>query len=146
MGAQDIISSIDGSLSQTGRLLKLDSPLGTNVLLPQRLVGHSRLGRHYEFTLDAISVDSDIERKTLIAQPVTLWIQQTDQAYAPHHGYVYTAHHRSRGARAQRYASMVAAIRPGHRGNQYLGCVRQCGVFLGLEALYGAFEYSPCSG
>ncbi|QLD47860.1 phage late control D family protein, partial [Paraburkholderia fungorum] len=32
-----------------------------------------------------------IELKTLIAQPVTLWIQQTDQSYAPHHGYVHTA-------------------------------------------------------
>ncbi|WP_256737829.1 phage late control D family protein, partial [Paraburkholderia fungorum] len=25
----------------------------------------------------------NIELKTLIAQPVTLWIQQTDQSYAP---------------------------------------------------------------
>ncbi|WP_321932318.1 phage late control D family protein, partial [Paraburkholderia guartelaensis] len=32
-----------------------------------------------------------IELKTLIAQPVTLWLQQTDQSYLPHHGYVHTA-------------------------------------------------------
>ncbi|NYH23025.1 type VI secretion system secreted protein VgrG [Paraburkholderia bryophila] len=76
---------------QSDRLLKLDTPLGANVLLPQRLVGHSRLGRDYEFTLDAVSTNDNIELKKLIAQPVTLWVQQTDQSYAPHHGYVHTA-------------------------------------------------------
>ena len=91
MGAQDIIAAIKGGLLQSDRLLKLDTPLGANVLLPQRLVGHSRLGRHYEFTLDAVSTNDNIELKKLIAQPVTLWVQQTDQSYAPHHGYVHTA-------------------------------------------------------
>ncbi|MFM0366225.1 type VI secretion system Vgr family protein [Paraburkholderia sediminicola] len=91
MGAQDIIAAIKGGLLQSDRLLKLDTPLGTNVLLPQRLSGHSCLGRDYEFTLDAVSTNANIELKTLIAQPVTLWIQQTDQSYAPHHGYVHTA-------------------------------------------------------
>ncbi|MFM0157479.1 type VI secretion system Vgr family protein [Paraburkholderia sediminicola] len=91
MGAQDIIAAIKGGLAQSDRLLKLDTPLGANVLLPQRLVGQSRLGRDYEFTLDAVSTNDGIELKTLIAQPVTLWMQQTDQSYAPHHGYVHTA-------------------------------------------------------
>jgi type VI secretion system secreted protein VgrG len=91
MGAQDIIAAIKGGLLQSDRLLKLDTPLGANVLLPQRLVGQSRLGRDYEFTLDAVSTYDNIELKTLIAQPVTLWMQQTDQSYAPHHGYVHTA-------------------------------------------------------
>ncbi|ASL43968.1 hypothetical protein bAD24_I10780 [Burkholderia sp. AD24] len=91
MGAQDIITAIKGGLLQSDRLLKLDTPLGANVLLPQRLVGHSRLGRDYEFTLDAVSTNDNIELKKLIAQPVTLWVQQTDQSYAPHHGYVHTA-------------------------------------------------------
>ncbi|MFM0059900.1 type VI secretion system Vgr family protein [Paraburkholderia phytofirmans] len=91
MGAQDIIAAINGGLLQRDRLLKLDTPLGTNVLLPQRLLGHSRLGRDYEFTLDVVSTNDNIELKTLIAQPVTLWVQQTDQSYVPHHGYVSTA-------------------------------------------------------
>ncbi|PQV44568.1 type VI secretion system Vgr family protein [Paraburkholderia sp. BL21I4N1] len=91
MGAQDLITAIKGGLLQSDRLLKLDTPLGANVLLPQRLVGHSRLGRDYEFTLDTVSTNDNIELKKLIAQPVTLWIQQADQSYAPHHGYVHTA-------------------------------------------------------
>jgi type VI secretion system secreted protein VgrG len=78
-------------LLQSDRLLKLDTPLGANTLLPQRLVGQSRTGRDYEFTLDAVSTSDSVELKSLIAQPVTLWIQQTDQSYVPHHGYVHTA-------------------------------------------------------
>ncbi|MBW9107860.1 type VI secretion system Vgr family protein [Paraburkholderia phenoliruptrix] len=91
MGAQDIIAAIKGGLLQSDRLLKLDTPLGGNTLLPQRLVGVSRIGRDYEFTLDAVSMSDSIELKSLIAQPVTLWIQQSDQSYAAHHGYVHTA-------------------------------------------------------
>ncbi|MFM0302875.1 type VI secretion system Vgr family protein [Paraburkholderia sediminicola] len=91
MGAQDIIGALTGGLVQSDRLLKLDSPLGSNVLLPQRVVGHSRIGRHYEFTADVVSTSDTIELKKLIAQPVTLWVQQTDKSYLPHHGYVHTA-------------------------------------------------------
>ncbi|CAE6792381.1 type VI secretion system Vgr family protein [Paraburkholderia nemoris] len=91
MGAQDIIAAIKGGLAQSDRLLKLDTPLGADVLLPQRLIGISQLGRQFEFTLDAISTTDNIELKTLIARPVTLWVQQTDQSYVPHHGYVHTA-------------------------------------------------------
>ncbi|MFM0151331.1 type VI secretion system Vgr family protein [Paraburkholderia sediminicola] len=91
MGAQDIIGAITGGLVQSDRLLKLDTSLGNNVLVPQRVVGHSRIGRHYEFTTDVVSTSGTVELKTLIAQPVTLWIQQTDRSYLPHHGYVHTA-------------------------------------------------------
>ncbi len=38
MGAQDIIRTINGGLIQSERLLKLDTPLGDDVLLPQRLI------------------------------------------------------------------------------------------------------------
>ncbi|WP_260854367.1 type VI secretion system Vgr family protein [Paraburkholderia sp. BCC1884] len=91
MGAQELTAAITGNLIQTGRLLRLDTPLGNNVLLPQRLIGNSRIGRDYGFTLDVVSTSTNIELKTLIAQPVTLWLQQTDQSYLPYHGYVHTA-------------------------------------------------------
>ncbi|MGQ7940048.1 type VI secretion system Vgr family protein [Paraburkholderia sp. D1E] len=91
MGAQDIIAAITGGLVQSDRLLKLDAPQGNNALVPQRVIGHSRIGRHYEFTVDVVSTTDTVELKTLIAQPVTLWIQQTDKSYQPHHGYVHTA-------------------------------------------------------
>ncbi|MFM0031008.1 type VI secretion system Vgr family protein [Paraburkholderia madseniana] len=91
MGAQDIISTIAGGLSQSDRLLKLDTPLGANILVPQFVAGRSRIGRHFEFTVDVVSTAGGIELKKLIAQPVTLWIQQADKSYLPHNGYAHTA-------------------------------------------------------
>ena len=91
MGAQDIAGAIQGGLIQQDRLVKLDTPLGSNVLLPQRVYGRSRIGRDFEFTVDLVSTRDDIQLKKLIAQPVTLWLEQTDKSYLPHHGYVHGA-------------------------------------------------------
>ncbi|MGH8781300.1 type VI secretion system Vgr family protein [Paraburkholderia sp.] len=90
MGAQDLIGAITGGLSQQDRLLKLDTPAGNNVLLPHRVAGHSRIGRDFLFILDCVSTSGDVQLKSLIAQAITLWIQQTDGTYLPHHGYVHT--------------------------------------------------------
>jgi type VI secretion system secreted protein VgrG len=91
MNSQDVVFALTGGLIQDSRLLKLDTPLAKNALVPQRVVGHSRIGRDFEFAIDAISTNDDIPLKSLIAQPVTLWIQQSDKTYLPHHGYVHMA-------------------------------------------------------
>lgn len=78
-------------MDQSRRLLKLDTALGANVLVPIRAVGTSRIGRDYEFTVDAASLRDTVELKALIAKPVTLWFQQSDDTYLPRHGYVHTA-------------------------------------------------------
>nr|WKF59302.1 Actin cross-linking toxin VgrG1 [Paraburkholderia busanensis] len=93
MDTQNIIGAIKGGLLQQDRLIKLDTPAGNNVLLPQRALGRSRIGRDFGWTVDLVSTaaSGDVQLKTLIAQPVTLWIQQSDRSYRPHHGYVHTA-------------------------------------------------------
>jgi type VI secretion system secreted protein VgrG len=91
MSAQELINLVTGGLIQQDRLLKLDTPLGSNVLVPQRVTGRSRVGRHFEFSVDAVSTSASLELKSLIAQPITLWLQQTDKSYLPHNGYVHTA-------------------------------------------------------
>ncbi|AOI92689.1 type VI secretion system tip protein VgrG [Burkholderia pseudomultivorans] len=90
MNAQDIVRAIQGGLIQSERLIKLDTPLGPDVLLPQRVAGCSRIGRHFEFILDVQSTSSSIKLKQLIGQPVTLWLQQPNKSYLPRHGYVYS--------------------------------------------------------
>lgn len=79
MSVQDIVRAIQGGLIQQDRLLKLDTPLGDNELLPQRAAGHSRIGRHFDFTLDVVSTRSNLKLKELIGQPITLWIQQINR-------------------------------------------------------------------
>lgn len=87
----DPIRFLDQALiTQNYRLLKLSTPLGDDILLPQRVVAHERLGRSYEYTIDLVSVRDDIELKKLIAQPVTLWLRQADRSYRPVNGYAHT--------------------------------------------------------
>lgn len=78
------------AIGQENRLIKLDTPLGANVLLPQRVIAHEKLGRSYEYTVDCLSLQHDIELKKLVAQPVTLWLRQNDCSYLPVHGYAHT--------------------------------------------------------
>jgi type VI secretion system secreted protein VgrG len=75
---------------QYKRLVKLDTPLGVDWLLPLYVKGSARLGRDYEFVIDAVSPRGDqIELNALLGQSVTLWIQQMDGSYMPIHGYVH---------------------------------------------------------
>lgn len=75
------LESFIQAAGQHNRLLKLDTPLGPDVMLPQRVIGHERLGRSYEYTVDVICLRADIALKELIAQAVTLWRYQTDRSY-----------------------------------------------------------------
>jgi type VI secretion system secreted protein VgrG len=77
--------------AQRNRLIRLDTPLGDDWLVPLQATGASKLGRDFEFVVDVVSSHGDrIKLEALIAQPVTLWLQQTDGSYLPHHGYVTT--------------------------------------------------------
>ncbi|MBN3853331.1 type VI secretion system tip protein VgrG [Paraburkholderia sp. Ac-20340] len=92
MGAQDLSQLLQSTASQYNRLVKLDTSLGSDILLPQRVSGHSRIGRDYQFTLDVVSLSGAIELKSLIAQPATLWLQQSEsESYLPFNGYIHTA-------------------------------------------------------
>ncbi|NIE58019.1 MULTISPECIES: type VI secretion system Vgr family protein [unclassified Burkholderia] len=92
MNATELAQAIRGGLIQQDRLLKTDIPsLPDNALVPRRAMTRSELGRDFSVTLDLVSTASDVELKTLIAQPMTLWIQQADRSYLPINGYVHTA-------------------------------------------------------
>jgi len=89
---RDLFDAFSRGLSQMTRILRLDTTLGKDVLLPHRLVAKDKLGRGYTYTLDVLSLEKDIALKQLIAQPVTLWIQQANNYdYLPVHGYVHRA-------------------------------------------------------
>ncbi|OXJ40391.1 type VI secretion protein ImpA [Burkholderia sp. HI2714] len=92
MNLTELAQAIRGGLIQQDRLLKTDIPsLPNNALVPRRAVICSELGRDFSVALDLVSTASDVELKTLIAKPMTLWIQQADQSYLPINGYVHTA-------------------------------------------------------
>ncbi|MEX3846295.1 type VI secretion system Vgr family protein [Paraburkholderia sp. BR10882] len=92
MDMTDLADAIRGGLIQQDRLIKTDIPaLPDNALVPRRAVTYSGLGRDFHVTLDMVSTASDIELKKLIAQPMTLWIQQADKSYLPVNGFIHTA-------------------------------------------------------
>ncbi|AWV02252.1 type VI secretion system tip protein VgrG [Burkholderia sp. JP2-270] len=92
MNMTEVVQAIRGGLIQQDRLLKASIPaLPENALVPRRAVTYSELGRDFSVTLDMVSTAGDIELKTLIAQPMTLWIQQANKSYRPLNGYIHTA-------------------------------------------------------
>ncbi|MEM5424523.1 type VI secretion system Vgr family protein [Paraburkholderia ferrariae] len=92
MNLTELVQVIQGGLIQQDRLIKTDIPaLPDSALVPRRAVLCSELGRDFSGTLDLVSTAGDIELKKLIAQPMTLWIQQADKSYLPVNGYIHTA-------------------------------------------------------
>lgn len=92
MNMAELAQAIRGGLIQQDRLLKTDIPsLPGNALVPRRAVTCSELGRDFSVALDMVSTSGGIELKTLIAQPMTLWIQQANRSYLPVNGYIHTA-------------------------------------------------------
>jgi type VI secretion system secreted protein VgrG len=90
MGSNPLSDMLRIGNVQYNRLIKLDTPLGVDWLLPLLVRGTSRLGRDYEFIVDVVtSRGSQIELKAMLARAVTLWIRQTDGSYLPFHGYVH---------------------------------------------------------
>ena len=81
----------DITLSDTGRLLTLSTPLGANQLLVQRVVAHEQLSTPFTFTVDCLSQQHDLDLRQLLAQPVTLSILQADGTYHDLHAIVSDA-------------------------------------------------------
>ncbi|WP_063534143.1 type VI secretion system tip protein TssI/VgrG [Burkholderia sp. MSMB1589WGS] len=91
---RDLYNAIHRGLLQRNRLLRLDTPLGQNALIPLRARGSARIGRDYHWTLDVASLRDDTALLSLMHQPVTLWLQQPsapydDPVYRPIHGFVH---------------------------------------------------------
>ncbi len=92
MNGTELIQAIQGGLNQQDRLIRVDIPsLPANTMVPSRGSTESELGRDFSVTLDLISTAGDVELKSMIAQPMTLWIQQADKSYLPINGYIHTA-------------------------------------------------------
>ncbi|QTD89818.1 type VI secretion system Vgr family protein [Burkholderia anthina] len=94
--SRSLFDAFHRGLLQHERLLKLDTPLGANTLVPLRAKGWAKIGRDYQWTVDVASIRDDIALLSLMHQPVTLWIQQTtslfsDSTYRPVHGFVHRA-------------------------------------------------------
>jgi type VI secretion system secreted protein VgrG len=64
--------------TQENRLLKLDTPLGADVLLLQGFTGHEGISRLFSFELDLLSEKNDINFKDIVGQSVTIRVLLSD--------------------------------------------------------------------
>ncbi|MBB4264763.1 type VI secretion system Vgr family protein [Roseospira visakhapatnamensis] len=66
----------DVVLTQDGRWLTMDSPLGADVLIPTGLAGEERLSTLFLFTVDVLSSDDAIDPATLLGKSVTVRVRR----------------------------------------------------------------------
>jgi type VI secretion system secreted protein VgrG len=64
--------------TQENRLIKLDTPLGDDVLLLQGLTGREGISQIFKFDLDVLSDQNSIDFKTIIGQKVTIRVLLSD--------------------------------------------------------------------
>ena len=79
---EDMLSSGISLFGQGARILKLrfseQSGIPEDTLLPHRIVGEESLSQLYRYTLDCLSVDTHLELKELLGQPVEVAILLPD--------------------------------------------------------------------
>ncbi len=67
--------------TQEGRLFKIDTPLGKDVLLLRGFTGTERISRLFSFSLDLLSENSSISFSDIIGKNVTISLKQLDGSY-----------------------------------------------------------------
>lgn len=71
-------------LTQDGRLIKLDTPLGKDKLLVQSFSGEEEISRLFRFQLDLVSEEPAIAPKDIVGKNVTLTVMQADEKTERH--------------------------------------------------------------
>ncbi|TXD66529.1 type VI secretion system tip protein VgrG, partial [Ralstonia pseudosolanacearum] len=87
----ELANLLRAAFTQANRLLRLDTPLGPNALLPEWLDAAEHLDDGgFRLELTALSDDADLDPARLLGQPVRLDLltQQSRGALRPFHGHV----------------------------------------------------------
>lgn len=89
--SQNLGRIFESGYAQYQRLVTLDTPAGKDRLVPLWVKGSARLGRDYEFIVEAAASreEKPIDARTLLGSGITLRIRQIDGTYLPIHGYVH---------------------------------------------------------
>lgn len=71
---------------QQDRPIKVQTPLGEDVLLLERFEGKEAISQPYEFHLHMVSTQKNLDLTQLINQGITLQVRLPDMSYRPIHG------------------------------------------------------------
>jgi type VI secretion system secreted protein VgrG len=97
------------AVTQQHRSIAVNTALGEDVLLLQRMVGQESLGRLFEFQLDLLSTNADIELESLLGTNATVRYQQPKGGVRYFNGFVSDC--RYVGERGN-YAAYEMTLRP----------------------------------
>ncbi|NVD74422.1 type VI secretion system tip protein VgrG [Duganella sp. BJB1802] len=115
---------LDG-YTQSSRLLRLSTPIGTDKLLAESVRAEETIGSGYTYRIEALSTDADIPLKSLLGQPALLellTIAGTD-APRPFHGHITSVElHGSNGG----FARYQLTVEP---WSAFLGLGRDSRIF-----------------
>tara|TARA_R110002096_G_scaffold123870_3_gene267828 strand:- start:4545 stop:6803 length:2259 start_codon:yes stop_codon:yes gene_type:complete len=76
------------SITQDGRYLAIETPLGTDALLLESFSGEEGFSQLYEFHLDLLSVQGDLEAKSIVGKPVQFGMTHADGETRSFGGYI----------------------------------------------------------
>ncbi|OLU20903.1 type VI secretion protein ImpA [Pseudomonas sp. PA1(2017)] len=97
------------AITQQSRMAKVNSPLGDNVLVMERLVGSESLGRLFHYELSLASENSSLKLNALLGKPMGLAVQLADGSDRYFHGIVARC---SQTAHRGQFASYQVTLKP----------------------------------
>lgn len=109
--------------TQEHRKIAVETVLGADLLLLQRMVGHESLGRLFDFKLDLLSTDANIELEALLGTNATVRYEQPKGGVRYFNGFV--SEMRYAGERGN-YAAYEMRLRP---WLWFLTCTSDCRIF-----------------
>ncbi|MBO2927710.1 type VI secretion system tip protein VgrG [Pseudomonas otitidis] len=74
------------AISQRARMAKVSSPLGGDVLLLDRLDGHDELGRLFDYELELVSEDHNLQLDALLGKPMGVSVELPNGSQRHFHG------------------------------------------------------------
>ena len=80
------LAALFGDVIQDGRLLTIDSPLGPDMLLLERLVGEEALSEPFRFELTVRAKRDDIASAELVGHRVSFTLERADGSRRPWSG------------------------------------------------------------
>ncbi len=97
------------AITQQSRMAKVNSPLGDNVLVMERLAGSESLGRLFQYELSLASENSSLKLNALLGKPMGLAVQLADGSDRYFHGIVARC---SQTAHRGQFASYQVTLKP----------------------------------
>lgn len=99
------------SVTQHGRFISINTPLGPDVLLLQSFVGSEGISRLFRFNLELLSEDPAIAMDSLIGKPVAITLALADDSQRFFHGVVNRFGQSGEGTRfSSYYAEVVPSL------------------------------------